>query len=302
MQRVHLELFQGFQLWQVYAKGDGNCMFHAYLMGVSKSYIKNVNERDMKAIGLRKVLADYLSTKVVNHKLSLETEHGENDKLEDIIKLIDEVEDKLKAPAGPESMHTCSKKVMMIVQCIQAIPGCKTLYIPLECHDILTVQGCIDLMNVTKRRVIEKIFNGKTIVYDYIFGGNLKDLGRHDYSYSLEGMKNTLNSSRYVGTEMCELVGSYGNKNIFVIDLDDNDVIIFGPLDEWYIKKRSSVVLFYSSSKRCVGSYDLGGHYDLCGVKHDNGTIVNHFLHEHAFIKKLIDRYMERGNYRLTSL
>jgi hypothetical protein len=299
MQRVHLQLFQGFELWRVYAKGDGNCLFHAYLRGVSKSYIKDVNERDMKVIDLRKVLADYLSAKVVDHNGSAETGHEGNDKLEEIIKLIGDVEDELKAPGGPECIDKSSKMVMMIMECIYSIPGCEILDIPHGCHDILTVQGCIDLMNVTKRRVIEKIGNGKVIVYDYLFGGNLKDLGRHDYSYSLEGMKTVLNSSRYVGTEMCELLGSYGNKNIFVIDLNDKDIIILGPLDEWYKKERSTVVLLYSSGRRSVNSYDSGGHYDLCGVKHHDGTIVNHFLHEHAFIQSLIGRYNQRGTYKV---
>ena len=142
---------------------------------------------------------------------------------------------------------------------------------------------------------------GQSNVYEYLSGGNLRSFGAEDPVFTLKGFKKHINSNRFVGTEVYEVTSLYINKNVFVINLDDRDVQIYGRLEDWYNKDITTVVLFYKSVEtgdNGVG-FDRGGHYDTCGITHKDGTIATHFLNSHKFIRAIIDRYNYRVEHKI---
>jgi hypothetical protein len=144
------------------------------------------------------------------------------------------------------------------------------------------------------------------IVYNHLSGGNLPSFGKVDPKYTLNGMYNLINSNKFVGTEVCEISSLYTDKNIFIINLNEMDVQIVGGIEDWYREDRTCLVLLYEAafvppsgtaadpSGGLGTGIDLGGHYNLCMVRHSDGTIVSHLLHSHKLIRALIERYTYR--------
>ena len=150
----------------------------------------------------------------------------------------------------------------------------------------------VDIANFLKSEIVTENSDNK-LIYHHLAGGNLPSFGQVDHDYTLESMYNWIISKRFVGTEMVEITSLYTNINIFIIDINDMDLIIHGKLEDWYDPKRTNIVLFYSCVLLTTGK-DIGGHFDLCKVKHIDGTAVSHLKPSHSFIQAIIDRY----NYR----
>lgn len=156
-----------------------------------------------------------------------------------------------------------------------------------------------DLAEFLKSDVVSDHGENKGMIYHHLAGGNLPSFGEVDPDYTIDGMCNWLRSNRFVGTEMTELLSLYININIFIIDLDDLDLIIHGRLEDWYDPDRTNIVVFYRCIMRSSNIKDVGGHFDLCKVKHTDGSLVSHLKSTHSFIKAIIDRYNYRVNHKV---
>jgi hypothetical protein len=115
-------------------------------------------------------------------------------------------------------------------------------------------------------------------VYDKLSRGQLKDLSKDVPEYSLENMKKKLKSQQYVGHEFNELVGLFANIDIYIIDASKEDVYITGD-EDYLIKDRDSIVLYYKNN-----------HYNLLGIREDNGEISDFFCHDDMFIQLIKER------------
>lgn len=118
--------------------------------------------------------------------------------------------------------------------------------------------------------------------YDLLSRGSLSELSKsmtNDYNYTLEGMQDLLLNGNYIDEAYYEYISNRINKDIYIISSVIKDVIPTGDTDLYY-KGRDSIVLLY-----------IPGHYELIGLKSDNGTITTHFTSTHPFITELLTRY-----------
>lgn len=129
--------------------------------------------------------------------------------------------------------------------------------------------------------------------YHYLSRGQLADFARATRNVtpfgSLEEMKSHLDSDSFVGQEYIELISDELNIDIYIIDLDKQDVYIVGDT-ELYIKNRPSVVIGYRESQ---------SHYDMIGQIKSNNKIVSLFDPTHETIitlRKRIERKKKIGS------
>jgi hypothetical protein len=105
--------------------------------------------------------------------------------------------------------------------------------------------------------------------YDLLHDGHIKSFAEHVEEYSLEKMKEALNSDASIGYGYLEFIANQLNKDIYILDGDKKTLY---KTDELLVKKRHSVVLYYDH-----------GHYQLIGLK-DHDKVKTHFRPTHPFI------------------
>jgi len=124
-------------------------------------------------------------------------------------------------------------------------------------------------------------YHDKEIIwYDTLSNYSLRDMSKSVPDYSLEEMKRTLESSKYLDLRFHELLSEIFDKDIYFLDLENQDIYIIDNIDSYY-KQRESVVLGYKK-----------GHFELIGIR-DKGTIYTHFKPNNKFILTLYSRLKE---------
>lgn len=118
--------------------------------------------------------------------------------------------------------------------------------------------------------------------YDILGKGNLKELGETDPEYSLQGMKEWLDSNRSVGIEMLEYISIVLKKNIFILDALKQDVYITGSEKDILNPDWSCVILLY-----------YPGHFETVTIQDHTGTYHTHFVYDNDLIQFLVERIAE---------
>lgn len=144
-------------------------------------------------------------------------------------------------------------------------------------------------MTRTVRNELAELLNiinpasGKTH-YQTMGGGSIAALGLTVPEYSLESLQSLLRSDQSVGSEFMELLAHIFNIDIYIIDILQKDLYMFGVGDSEFHKGRNSIVLGYSQ----LMSVD-DGHYDVIGLNMSN-NIYTLFEPENFFILALKSR------------
>lgn len=131
---------------------------------------------------------------------------------------------------------------------------------------------------------LDTVVNDKGLtLYESLGNGEILKLGKMATEFSLEAMKKHLDSTEQCGDEILELVSTVLDKNIFLIDLENQDVYVTTDIEKLYKENRSCVVLLYN----------MEDHYDTCAISH-NGNFITHFKFDNPFIQFLYNRLKEK--------
>ena len=114
--------------------------------------------------------------------------------------------------------------------------------------------------------------------YDVISRGQLGDFSMGVNHYSLENMQKELQSDDPIDHIYNEFISDLINKDIYLLDLEKEDVYVTGNDIDILYKNRESIVIL-----------SMPGHYELVGVR-DNGTIKTLFKPDHEFIVMIYNR------------
>lgn len=114
--------------------------------------------------------------------------------------------------------------------------------------------------------------------YDLLGGGEIKRLSESNPEYSLQSLQNLLRSNNDVGLEILEHVSNQLDKDIYLIDAIKKEVYVTGSEEQLH-KGRNSIVLWY-----------IPGHYELIGIRDEEGAIITYFLPSHPLISFLQER------------
>ncbi len=121
------------------------------------------------------------------------------------------------------------------------------------------------------------------MVYETLGNGHVAEMGLTTKELSLETMIRHIDSDEWCGEEVQELVSNETNKNIFYINVREENVYITSDINILY-KDRDSVVLLVYDNK----------HYDTCAVRNKHGEYITHFCFKHQFIQFLYNRLKEQ--------
>lgn len=116
------------------------------------------------------------------------------------------------------------------------------------------------------------------LVYDTLSGGQLRAFAEAVPEYKLEHMVQELRGGGAVDHAYHELVSNELDKDIYIVDSRQQDVVNLGNLDLFY-KGRKSIVLCYQP-----------WHYDLIGVQMDTGAVRTLFAPDDPYIQQLRTR------------
>lgn len=117
--------------------------------------------------------------------------------------------------------------------------------------------------------------------YDLLSRGHLRDFGKAVPKYSLDNMKKELNSTSAIDNVYNEFISNQLRKDIYLLDGENQDVLVTGDDDDILYKDRDSIVILY-----------IPGHYELVGIQNGN-RIETHFLPTHPFIQAIRNRMAE---------
>ena len=118
-------------------------------------------------------------------------------------------------------------------------------------------------------------------LYDKLSRGALREYSNAVPEYNLENLKKTVKGANCVGLEVLELTSIVLDINIVILDVDTLDVYMTG--DHELLNSRNSgyVILLYNRKRV---------HYELVGLKTNEGNIVTYFNQNHSLIKHIKDR------------
>lgn len=119
--------------------------------------------------------------------------------------------------------------------------------------------------------------------YQVISRGGIESFGQYVPQYTLDAMKAELASSKAVDNAYNEFISDVLNKDIYLLDMVSRDVYVTGDDLDILYKERPSIVLLY-----------LPGHYELVGIRNNNGDIKTLFSPDHPFIQSIQRRLMEK--------
>lgn len=117
------------------------------------------------------------------------------------------------------------------------------------------------------------------IVYDTLSRGQLGELSKEMPEYSLKNMEEELHSSSSVGNLYNEFISNELNKDIYILDGEKQDVYVTGNDLDLLYKNRQSIVLLYQP-----------GHFDLIGLRNNDGSVSTFFDYSHPFIEAIRNR------------
>jgi hypothetical protein len=120
--------------------------------------------------------------------------------------------------------------------------------------------------------------------YDILSSGNLSEMGKTLYEYSIEGIKLKLLSMQSVGMEFIELLGMFLKLDIYIIDMEKRDLYCMGKDTSNYYKYRQSIVIAYIQNKDRTD-----GHYEVVGLNIKN-IVYTIFEPDNFFIISLRKR------------
>lgn len=124
--------------------------------------------------------------------------------------------------------------------------------------------------------------------YDKLSRGSLKEMSQNDDSLSLSNMVSDLANGGAVDHRYNELISDTLNIDIYILDDNTQDVIYL--LDPQVLhKKRTSIVLLYSSWGGNIG------HYELIGIRNVD-IIRTNFRWDDPFILKIRKRIESKMN------
>lgn len=114
--------------------------------------------------------------------------------------------------------------------------------------------------------------------YDILARGSLQQSSEVVKEYTLEEMQNTLRSKRFIDYMFFEFISDAIQKDIYVLDGMKQDV--YNTMEEdLYQKGRPSIVLIFYSN-----------HYELIGIRRDQGIISTLFTPDDTFIQTIKTR------------
>lgn len=130
------------------------------------------------------------------------------------------------------------------------------------------------LRNALAEDLTEIISEGK-LYYDTLSNGQLRKLSKEcpQLECSLEEMIDELNSDRFVANHYHEMTSDKLNKDIYIIDLNKQDLYLTGVIPNILYKNRDSIFIGYDENKQ---------HFDLIGVRQGE-NIETLFSPEHEF-------------------
>ena len=118
--------------------------------------------------------------------------------------------------------------------------------------------------------------------YDKLSNGRLSTMALTRPEYKLDTMMKKLASGEPIGLEFHEYVSNQLNKDIYVLDLLNHDVLTIGMDISLLYKNRNAVVIVYSRLQNC---------FDTVGIiNQQTGTITTFFDNSHPFIKTIRKR------------
>lgn len=124
-------------------------------------------------------------------------------------------------------------------------------------------------------------------LYYKLSRGCLEDYSKYIPGFTLEDMKKLIREPKCVGLEAIELTSIVLHVNILILDVNLNDVYMIGDYELVNNKNSGYVVILYDEKRV---------HYELCGIKNNEGNIVTYFNKNHTFIKQIKNRIDIRGN------
>jgi len=118
--------------------------------------------------------------------------------------------------------------------------------------------------------------------YEILSGGNIGEFAKTIPEFTLEYMQEQLRARFSIGYGYIEHIGNVLKKDIYIIEHLRCDLYMTNEFP--YIAKgnRGSIVLYY-----------LEGHYELVGVRNNNGSFDTFFSPKHTFIKFLYNRMQQ---------
>ena len=124
--------------------------------------------------------------------------------------------------------------------------------------------------------------NNSLIYYDLLSRGTLKEFSKEVPNYTLESMQSELNSNRWVDNVYNEFISNILDKDIYILDIINQDVYVTGDDFDILYKGRNSIVIL-----------EMPGHYELVGLQTQNGN-KSYFKPDHDFILSIKNRLREK--------
>jgi len=119
--------------------------------------------------------------------------------------------------------------------------------------------------------------------YDTLSHGKLAEFAKGHPEYTLANMQKQLNSNSSVDNIYVEFISNQLNLDIYLLDLNKQEVYITGKDDDLYFKNRNSIVIGY-----------LPGHYELIGLYNAiTKEVSTYFKPSHPFITNIRKRLTE---------
>lgn len=115
--------------------------------------------------------------------------------------------------------------------------------------------------------------------YDILNGGNTSAFAEAVPEFNLDYMQKQLDSNTPIGYGYMEFIGNALNKDIYILEALRHDIYVTDELPLTIKGNRNSIVLYY-----------MNGHYELLGIKNQNGSFDTHFTPNHSFIRFLYNR------------
>lgn len=125
---------------------------------------------------------------------------------------------------------------------------------------------------------------GKTF-YEELCNGSTSTFAKEVPEFSIKIMQANLDSKVYIGYGYMEFIGNAIGKDIYILDATRFDIYVTDELRFMIKGNRPSIVLFYTNN-----------HYELVGVKNNDGKIDTYFNSTHSFIMFLKSRVQELIN------
>lgn len=117
--------------------------------------------------------------------------------------------------------------------------------------------------------------------YDLLSRGQLREFAKGVKQYSLQNMQKELCSNSAIDNVYNEFISNQLDKDIYILDGENRDVLVTGDDDDILYKNRKSIVILY-----------IPGHYELVGIRNGD-RIETHFQPTHPFIQAIRNRMTE---------